>query len=227
MGLEIAFDTETTGLSPDRHRIIELGACVILRNGYGEEQKYHQYINPQRAIDPEAEKVHGLSRAFLSDYPLFSEVVDDFLSFVTGHTLVIHNAPFDVGFMDAELLRCGKRPLKDYCHIVDSLPLARKMYPGQKNSLDHLCKRFGLDISHRTLHGALKDADLLSQVFQNLTTQQGEWSTIEHKTSSSKQNEVIQFPDAIANIMSASEQENAVHQAFVKDVLNTDPLLWS
>ena len=90
-----------------------------------------------------------------------------------------------------------------------------------------MCKRFGLDISHRTLHGALKDADLLSQVFQNLTTQQGEWSTIERKASSSKQNEVIQFPDVIANIVSASEQENSVHQTFLKDVLNTDPLLWS
>ncbi|MGC6404180.1 MAG: DNA polymerase III subunit epsilon [Candidatus Comchoanobacterales bacterium] len=227
MALEIAFDTETTGLSPERHRVIELGACVIARAGYDEDKKYHQYVNPQRSIDPEAEKVHGLSQEFLSDYPLFSEVIDAFLDFVSGHTLVIHNAPFDVGFMDAELLRCGKRPLKHYCKIIDSLPLARKMYPGQKNSLDHLCKRFGLDISHRTLHGALKDADLLSQVFQNLTTKQAALSTPEDEVDVAKVKQEIPYPELLKLGVSLDDQELLAHKAFLKEVLKLDDQDWS
>ncbi|MFC3195576.1 DNA polymerase III subunit epsilon [Marinicella sediminis] len=166
----IMLDTETTGLKPqDGHRIIEIGAVVVL-NREITDQHYHQYINPQYAVDEEALAVHGLSNEFLSDKPLFARIVDEFLAFVKGAELVIHNAPFDVGFLNHELSLLGKSErLEDICTITDSLVFAKKKHPGAKNNLDALCKRYGIGNEHRTLHGALLDSEILAQVYLAMT----------------------------------------------------------
>ena len=164
---EIVLDTETTGLDPaDGHRIIEIGALEI-RNLMPTGNQLHLYINPQRDIDPDAEKVHGLSAEFLSDKPVFEAVAGAFLDFIGDDPLVIHNAPFDVGFLNAELDRLGHPALSD-TRIIDTLPMARRKFPGAKASLDALCKRFDIDNTHRELHGALIDADLLAAVYVEL-----------------------------------------------------------
>ncbi|MCX7554084.1 DNA polymerase III subunit epsilon [Marinicella sp. S1101] len=166
----IMLDTETTGLKPqDGHRIIEIGALAVI-NREVTELHYHQYINPMYAVDEEALAVHGLSNEFLADKPLFETIVDEFLAFVTGAELVIHNAPFDVGFINHELSLCGKQiRIEDICTITDSLDYAKKKHPGAKNNLDALCKRYGIGNDHRTLHGALLDSEILAQVYLAMT----------------------------------------------------------
>jgi len=168
---QIVLDTETTGLSPDEgHRIIEIG-CVELIARKPTGNRFHVYLNPEREIDQGAIDVHGLDNAFLSDKPLFAEVKADFLEFVQGAELIIHNAPFDVGFLNAELKRSQSESaaLESYCTILDTLTLARKMHPGQRNSLDALCKRYDIDNRHRDLHGALLDAEILAEVYLAMT----------------------------------------------------------
>jgi DNA polymerase-3 subunit epsilon len=168
---QIVLDTETTGLEVSRgHRIIEIG-CVELINRKLSGQHYHQYINPQREVDQGAIEVHGITDAFLADKPLFKQVVQDFLEFVDGAELIIHNAPFDVGFLNAELARLpgNQAAIDDRCGIVDSLLMARKKHPGQRNSLDALCQRYTVDNSQRDLHGALLDAEILADVYLALT----------------------------------------------------------
>ncbi|WP_223788663.1 DNA polymerase III subunit epsilon [Marinicella meishanensis] len=166
----IMLDTETTGLRPqDGHRIIEIGALVVI-NREITNQHYHQYINPMYRVDDEALEVHGLSNDFLSDKPVFSRIVDDFIEFIDGAELVIHNAPFDVGFINHELGLCGKDfQLEDRCVITDSLEYAKKKHPGAKNNLDALCKRYAINNEHRTLHGALLDSEILAQVYMAMT----------------------------------------------------------
>jgi DNA polymerase-3 subunit epsilon len=166
----IVLDTETTGLNPEEgHRVIEIGCIeVISRKITG--NRFHVYLNPDRDIDEGAVAVHGLSAQFLADKPRFPDVRDDFLRFVQGGELVIHNAPFDVGFLNAELARSGEtRTLGDHCAITDTLVMARKKHPGQRNTLDALCKRYDIDNAHRELHGALLDAELLADVFLAMT----------------------------------------------------------
>jgi DNA polymerase-3 subunit epsilon len=168
---QIALDTETTGIDTrDGHRIIEIG-CVEIIDRARTGRHYHQYINPEREVDQGAYEVHGLSNEFLSDKPVFAEVVDEFLRFVDGAELVIHNAPFDVGFIDYELglLGADLGNTARYCQVLDTLALARKMHPGMRNSLDALCKRYEVDNTGRTLHGALLDAELLADMFLNMT----------------------------------------------------------
>ena len=168
---QIVLDTETTGLSPeDGHRVIEIG-CVELVNRKLTGKRFHTYLNPQRPIDQGAVDVHGLDNKFLADKPLFAQVAADFVRFVEGAELVIHNAPFDVGFLNAELKRAGGglRPLADYCGVLDTLALAKKKHPGQRNSLDALCKRYNVKNSHRELHGALLDAEILADVYLAMT----------------------------------------------------------
>jgi DNA polymerase-3 subunit epsilon len=168
---QIVLDTETTGLEASRgHRIIEIG-CVELVNRRLTGQHYHQYINPQREVDQGAIEVHGITDAFLADKPLFAQVVDDFIAFVDGAELIIHNAPFDVGFINAELARLTGRqtPVDDRCGIIDTLKMARKKHPGQRNSLDALCQRYMVDNSQRDLHGALLDAEILADVYLAIT----------------------------------------------------------
>ena len=164
---EIVFDTETTGLSPaDGHRLVEIG-CVELVNRIETGRTYHIYINPERAMPAEAEAVHGLSSLFLADKPRFAEVVDDFLAFIDGGHLVAHNAMFDLGFLNAELKRCGKPPIFAE-RATDTLAIARTKFPGAKHTLDALCQRYDIDRSMRVHHGALLDAQLLAQVYVEL-----------------------------------------------------------
>lgn len=185
---QIMLDTETTGLDPaEGHRIIEIG-CVELVNRRLTGNTYHQYLNPGREIDAAAIEVHGLTNEFLADKPRFADVAQDFLDFVRGAELVIHNAPFDVGFLNHEFMRLaeeGGRPvlrpddpaaagsvlmrIDDLCAITDSLALARSLRPGQKNDLDSLCRHYGVDNSQRTLHGALLDAEILADVYLAMT----------------------------------------------------------
>ena len=167
MTRHIILDTETTGLSPEQgHRVVEIGAVEMINFSPTGEQ-LHLYINPEREMEPEAERIHGLSTAFLSDKPLFADIAQQFIDFIGDDILVIHNAPFDVGFLNAELSRCRLAELS-MDRVVDTLPLARQKFPGAQASLDALCRRFDIDNTHRDLHGALVDADLLASVFVEL-----------------------------------------------------------
>ena len=168
---QIVLDTETTGLEPRLgHRIIEIG-CVEVIDRKVTGNRYHQYINPEREIDEGAVEVHGITTSFLADKPHFSDVIDDFLSFIRGAELVIHNAPFDVGFINNELtlLNQPQHHVENICTVMDTLVLARKMHPGQKNNLDALCKRYDIDNSQRDLHGALLDAEILAETYLAMT----------------------------------------------------------
>lgn len=168
---QIVLDTETTGLEPSQgHRIIEIG-CVELVNRRHTRRNFHQYLQPDREIDEGAIEVHGITNEFLADKPRFSDIVEDFLTFIKGAELVIHNAPFDVGFINHELKRLDGGPgcLEDHCTVLDTLALARRLHPGQKNNLDALCRRYDIDNSNRELHGALLDAEILADVYLTMT----------------------------------------------------------
>jgi DNA polymerase-3 subunit epsilon len=172
---QIILDTETTGLDAVRgHRLIELG-CVELLSRRVSGGQFHRYLNPDREIDAGAQAVHGISAEFLADKPRFADVVDEFIEFVRGAELIIHNAAFDLGFLNAELARLGPQygRITDYVTVLDTLALAREMFPGQRNSLDALCKRLDIDNSHRELHGALLDAQILADVYLAMTAGQG------------------------------------------------------
>lgn len=166
---QVVLDTETTGLDPALgHRVIEIGALEVL-NRRMTGATFHVYLNPDREIDAGAVAVHGLTNEFLADKPHFADVARDFLDFVRGAELVIHNAPFDVGFLNTELRRVDEDPLGQICGVLDTLKLAKEMHPGQKNNLDALCKRYQVDNSGRNFHGALLDAQLLSEVYLAMT----------------------------------------------------------
>jgi len=167
---QIVLDTETTGIDPnDGHRIIEIG-CVEVVERELTGRNYHVYINPEREVEAEAITVHGITNEFLKDKPKFAEIADEFFEFIKGAELVIHNAAFDVGFMDSEFARLKPvRKTADHCGVVDTLAIARAKHPGQKNNLDALCKRYGVDNSNRDLHGALLDAEILADVYLLMT----------------------------------------------------------
>ena len=166
MSREIVLDTETTGLSPaEGDRIVEIG-CVELINHVPTGKNYHVYLNPERGMPEEAFRVHGLSDEFLSDKPLFRDAVDDFLTFIGTGTLVIHNAPFDMGFLNNELERIGQPTLTNT--VIDTVQVARKAHPGARVSLDALCRHYGIDNSRRALHGALLDSEILAEVYLEL-----------------------------------------------------------
>ncbi|MGI1678122.1 MAG: DNA polymerase III subunit epsilon [Cellvibrionaceae bacterium] len=168
---QIVLDTETTGLEPKQgHRIIEIG-CVEVIDRKLTGNHYHQYIRPDRDIDEAAVEVHGITQEFLADKPLFEDIAKDFVEFVSGAELVIHNAPFDVGFIDAEFEKLSpkRKSVSTICTVLDTLVMARQKHPGQKNSLDALCKRYFVDNSQRDLHGALLDAEILADVYLMMT----------------------------------------------------------
>jgi DNA polymerase-3 subunit epsilon len=168
---QVVLDTETTGLEVRQgHRIIEIG-CVEIVDRKLTGRHYHQYVRPERAIDQGALEVHGITEEFLADKPVFARIADEFLAFIDGAELVIHNAPFDVGFIDSELqiVNAQAQRLSALCKITDSLQLARSKHPGQRNSLDALCQRYAVDNSNRTLHGALLDAEILADVYLLMT----------------------------------------------------------
>lgn len=185
---QVVLDTETTGIG-EGHRIIEIG-CVELINRKLTGRHYHVYVNPQRQVDAEAIEVHGIDNEFLADKPLFAQIATEFFDFIQGAELVIHNAAFDVGFMNVEFGRLGGYPkVHEFCGVLDTLALARSMHPGQRNSLDALCKRYGIDNSHRDLHGALLDAEILADVYLMMTGGQTALFQEENDEEEQKQNE--------------------------------------
>lgn len=167
---QIILDTETTGLDAKQgHRIIEVAAVEMI-NRRLTGNHFHHYVNPQREIDPGAQQVHGISLEFLQDKPFFRDIAQEFIDFVGGAELIIHNAPFDIGFLNSELKMIGREPVSKYCHsVVDTLKMAKDLHPGQKNNLDALCRRYQVDNTNRTLHGALVDTELLAEVFLGMT----------------------------------------------------------
>ena len=217
---QIILDTETTGLEPSEgHRIIEIG-CVELVDRRLSHKHLHQYINPERDIEDGALEVHGISREFLQDKPLFSEVVDEFLAFIEGAELIIHNAPFDVGFLDHELSLLGRPDrIADYATVLDTLELARDLHPGQRNSLDALCKRYDVDNSSRKLHGALLDAEILADVYLVMTGGQNDLGlSFEAPPSAADLSpaELAERPRLF--VMTASDEEIAAHEARVEAI---------
>lgn len=185
---QIVLDTETTGLDPESgHRIIEIG-CVEIANRRTTDRHYHQYINPEREIDLGAVEVHGLTSEMLETKPKFADVAEEFLDFIRGAELIIHNAPFDTAFIDHEFKRVGDtwRCLEDYCRVVDTLIMARELHPGQRNSLDALCRRYEVDNTHRELHGALLDAELLADVYLAMTGGQVDLQLVAERSPVSK-----------------------------------------
>lgn len=168
---QVVLDTETTGLDASSgHRIIEVGCIELVHRRYS-DRSFHRYVNPERSVDAGALAVHGIEETFLQTQPVFSDIVEEFLAFVEGSELVIHNADFDIGFINHELARLGDRPrdIREVCEVRDTLSLARRMHPGQRNSLDALAKRYEIDNSMRELHGALLDAKILAEVYLAMT----------------------------------------------------------
>ena len=218
----VVLDTETTGLEHAAgHRIIEIG-CVEIINRQITTATYHQYINPGRAIDRGAQKVHGITREFLQDKPGFTTISDDFLNFIRGAELIIHNAPFDVGFINAEFSRLQAHPgrVDKLCTITDTLPLARRKHPGQKNNLDALCRRYEIDNSDRELHGALLDAKLLAKVYLAMTGGQGSlFSSSTNGTANGQQNRKLSddFSHIELSALAASSAENHLHHLYLQD----------
>ena len=216
---QIILDTETTGLDPRQgHRVIEI-AAVEMQNRRLTGNHFHRYLNPDRDIEEGALQVHGISREFLADKPRFGDVAAEFIEFVQGAELVIHNAPFDTAFLNAELALHGMNNLQSYTgDVIDTLLMARNLHPGQRNSLDALCKRYGVDNSTRTLHGALLDCELLAQVYLSMTRGQ---ETLVMETSSlagamTRSDRDRQRPRPVAATI--AEQDLAAHLELLKQI---------
>lgn len=227
---QIFLDTETTGLNAEGgDRIVEIG-CVEMVGRRLTGNNRHYYLNPQRPSHPDALRVHGLTDEFLADKPLFAEVVDELVAFLSGAELVIHNAAFDVGFLDKELERCGRPGLGTQVQqVTDSLLMAREMYPGKSNSLDALCKRLEVDNSSRTLHGALLDAGLLAEVYVCMTRGQGSLVIDEAEARGSAAGiELIDLAGVELPIPMPSDEELAAHRAVLADIdkASRGKLLW-
>jgi len=213
---QVVLDTETTGLEPEQgHRIIEIG-CIEVVNRRRTGRVFQRYLRPDREIDPGALQVHGITAEFLQGQPRFADVAAEWLEFVRGAELVIHNAPFDVAFLDAELARLPEQPgcVGDLCQVLDTLALARQMHPGQRNGLDALCKRYSVDNSHRDLHGALLDADLLLEVYLAMTGGQGALTLDEAGTPSEVRtsSKKARRPKGTLVVVRATEQERQAHE---------------
>jgi DNA polymerase-3 subunit epsilon len=216
---QIILDTETTGLEPSLgHRIIEVAAVELL-NRRLTNNHFHRYTNPEREIDAGAQQVHGITLEFLADKPRFADVAEEFLAFIDGAELIIHNAPFDVGFLNHELAILGLNKLETYCAgVVDTLKMAREMHPGQKNNLDALCKRYGVDNSNRTLHGALLDAELLADVYLALTRGQDSLM-IELDTPAARLDAVaVNSGGAPLIVLRATDDELVAHAALLAEL---------
>jgi DNA polymerase-3 subunit epsilon len=218
----LVLDTETTGLEPRQgHKIIEIG-CVELIERRLTGNNYQQYLNPEREIDEGALEVHGISLSDLEDKPTFAQVADDFLAYIRGATLVIHNAAFDVGFLNHELglLERGPGSIADYCEVIDTLLMARELHPGQRNSLDALCQRYFISNEHRTLHGALLDSEILAEVYLAMTGGQlnllGEQDLAEKIDQVAAQARVFDPDRALTKIIPASAEEIAEHEKWMQ-----------
>lgn len=223
---QVILDTETTGISTaDDHRIIEIG-CVEMVGRRLTGQTFHQYINPQRDIDAGAIEVHGITNEFLADKPLFADIAEDFLRFIDGAELIIHNAPFDVGFIDHELAKLDgeSRRVNTIATVLDTLKMARDKHPGQKNNLDALCKRYEVDNSNRELHGALLDAEILADVYLAMTGGQVSLTltaeeVVETVSDTRKDRELGQIKTRQPlTVLKATDEELAAHQAMLEKV---------
>ena len=233
---QIVLDTETTGLEASQgHRIIEIG-CVELVNRRLTGNHYHQYINPRREIDQGAIEVHGITSEFLADKPLFEQIAGEFVDYIAGAELIIHNAPFDLGFLNTELQRLekGYEQLELVCSVVDTLWMARGKHPGQRNNLDALCQRYGVDNSQRDLHGALLDAEILADVYLAMT---GGQTTFQLSDSGPDTGEGNRGGEQIRRlaadrrplpVVSASAEELAAHEALLEVIAETSGgrVLW-
>lgn len=216
---QIILDTETTGLEPRLgHRIIEVaGVEMVNRRLTGKH--FHRYLNPGRDSDEGALQVHGLTTEFLSDKPKFAEIVDELLEYITGAELIIHNAPFDIGFLDAELALVRKKKLSTYCPaVVDTLRMAKDLHPGKRNGLDSLCERYQIDNSARTLHGALLDAELLAEVYLAMTRGQDSLIVETENTRTEIKAASFERGDLRLAVLRASAEELAAHEALLVDI---------
>ena len=242
---QVVLDTETTGLSTAQgHRIIEIG-CIEMVNRRITGREFHRFLNPERDIDEGAEAVHGISREQLETEPFFREVVDEFLEFVAGSELIIHNADFDVGFLEHELrLMQHPRPkLTDHCRVLDTLSLAREIHPGQRNSLDALCKRYEVDASKRDVHGALIDSELLARVYLAMTGGQSSLLLDEEEGTGSSATDgnggassanggtsaaaSASLPDRVPTpVIEATPEEIAAHDAMLEKIRKSGACVW-
>lgn len=228
---QIILDTETTGINPQLgHRIIEIG-CVEMIDRKLTGKHFHVYVNPQRVVEDEAIGVHGITNEFLADKPVFKDIADDFFQYIKGAELVIHNAAFDVGFINNEfsLLKPKLPPVEGYCGILDTLAMARKKHPGQKNSLDALCKRYGINNAHRELHGALLDAEILADVYLLLSGGQTILSL--DKDGGDEGNESplrrVSADRKPLKLVFASEKETAEHLKYLSSMKkSSDGVIW-
>jgi DNA polymerase-3 subunit epsilon len=227
---QVFLDTETTGLDAENgDRIVEIG-CVEMVSRRLTGQSRHYYLNPQRASHPDALRVHGLTEEFLADKPRFEQVADELLAFLAGAEVVIHNAAFDVGFLDRELQRCGRPRLAEQVErITDSLQLAREMYPGKSNSLDALCKRLEVDNSSRTLHGALLDAGLLAEVYIGMTRGQGTLVIDEAEASAAGDaGDEVDLSGFDLRVTEPTDEELSAHRAVLAGIASSSKgrLVW-
>lgn len=230
---QLVLDTETTGLAVEQdHRIIEIGVIELV-NRRATDNYFHRYVNPDRPIDEGAVQVHGITNEKLADKPRFAQIAAELWDWLGGDELIIHNAPFDVGFLDAEFRRCGVgRPLAEACKITDTVTMARRMHPGQKASLDALCRRYNVDNSHRELHGALLDARLLADVYLAMT---GGQSTLVLDSSArgadgrlfSWAEQLGVDPCAPLPVRRADADEHAAHVERLKGIAKKAPLVWA
>ena len=218
---QIVLDTETTGLSPAQgHRIIEIG-CIELVNRRRTGREFHRFLNPERDIDAGAERVHGISRAELAHHPKFAEIAAELLEFISGSELVIHNAEFDIGFLEHELalMRHPRPKIELHAQVLDTLAVARGLHPGQRNSLDALCKRYSVDSSRREVHGALIDAELLMNVYLAMTGGQTalvlETETASGVAAAALQGGRPRRRDLALVVLRATPEEEAEHEAFL------------
>ena len=233
MNRQIILDTETTGLEVNQnHRLIEIG-CLEMKNRRATGNNFHHYVNPERAVDPGAQQVHGISNEFLSSKPLFATIAAELWDYLKGAELIIHNAAFDVGFLDMEFARVGRgQKLSDICTITDTLSMARRMNPGQKASLDALCKRYGVDNTGRDLHGALLDARLLADVYLAMTGGQSRLTLDAANAAGetprqSRLAELLPPQHASLREIHATEKEQAAHQVRLQYILKkSKKVLW-
>jgi len=216
--LEVILDTETTGLSTaEKHKIVEIG-CIELSNQIPTNRIFHEYINPKRPVSEEAYKVHGYSDKFLSDKKIFSEIADDFLNFIKDKKLIIHNAPFDVSFLNYELRLLNSKKMIDKKNVIDTLEMARSKYPGSQNSLDALCKRFNIDNSRREKHNALIDCHLLKEIYINLLDQKAPKLNFENSevTDSKYDDKTSANNNILRKIIKPSSEELQLHKKYLK-----------
>ncbi len=229
---QVVLDTETTGMNKDGnvclgHRIIEIG-CVEIINRRLTGRHYHVYIKPDREVDPEAVTVHGITDQFLQDKPAFSEVADEFIDFIKGAELVIHNAPFDVAFMDQEFRFLNKKtqPTEEIATVTDTLAMAKNIFPGKRNNLDALCDRYGIDNKHRVLHGALLDAEILADVYLFMT---GGQAKLNLSSSNSNEDTTERRPrqsQSPLTVIRATDEENQAHQQQLDIIEKSGSCLW-